>query len=298
MELRHLEYFVAVAEEASFTRAAVRLHVSQPGVSAQIRQLEHELGQPLLDRSGRTVRLTTVGSAVLPYARAILQTVEGARHAVQELTGLVRGRVSVGMVVACGAVDVPKLLAEYHRRYPAVDIALSEANSNELIQALKESRLDLALIGVAGEPPSGIESHVIADEALVAAVGRADPWASRQSITLETLQSRNLISLPKGTGLRACLDSACAVAGFRPRITLEASNPQMLAELASRGLGVAILPASVGRLRARDLRMVTISRPTLRARVEVAWRSGAPLAPAARALIECARAVLGGAGAR
>lgn len=101
MELHELEYLVAVAEEASFTRAAGRVHVAQPGVSAQIRRLEREFGEELFDRSGRTVRLTEVGSAVLPYARAALRAVDAARLAADELTGLVSGRVMVGMVTAC-----------------------------------------------------------------------------------------------------------------------------------------------------------------------------------------------------
>src|SRR5919198_975170 len=106
MELRQLRYFVTVSQEASFTRAAAKLHVAQPGVSAQIRQLERELGHDLLDRSGRTVRPTEVGAAVLPYARAALEAVDGARLAVDELTGLVRGHVAVGMVTACSSVDL------------------------------------------------------------------------------------------------------------------------------------------------------------------------------------------------
>src|SRR4051812_2373139 len=106
MELRQLAYFVAVAEEGSFTRAAERVNIAQPGVSAQIRQLERELGQELLDRSVRSVRLTEVGAAVLPYARAALEAVDGARQAVAELSGLLRGQVSVGMLTACGAVDL------------------------------------------------------------------------------------------------------------------------------------------------------------------------------------------------
>src|SRR4051794_16846906 len=125
MELRQLEYFVTVAEEASFTKAAARLHVAQPGVSAQIRQLERELGQPLLDRSGRAVRLTDVGAAVLPHARAALGAVASARLTVDELTGLLRGRVSVGMLTAC-ALGVPDMLADFHERHPAVEITLSE----------------------------------------------------------------------------------------------------------------------------------------------------------------------------
>src|SRR3954451_6614222 len=106
MELRQLAYFVAVAEEASFTRAAARVHVAQPGVSAQVRLLERELGEPLFDRSGRTVRLTEIGAAVLPFARAALEAVDGVKLAVDEVTGLLRGRVAVGMITGCGSLDL------------------------------------------------------------------------------------------------------------------------------------------------------------------------------------------------
>src|SRR6266542_2494040 len=144
MELRQLEYFVAVAAEANFTRAAAKLHVAQPGVSAQVRRLERELGQPLLDRSERTVRLTEAGVAVLPYARAALAAVAGARLAVDELTGLMRGHVAIGMVVACSSLDLPRVLAEFHRDHPAVEVTLQEANSDPLLAALQAGQLDVA----------------------------------------------------------------------------------------------------------------------------------------------------------
>ena len=159
MELRQLEYFVAVAEEANFTRAAARVHISQSGVSAQVRQLERELGQVLLDRSGRSVRLTEVGTAVLPFARAALEAAGNARLAVDQLAGLVRGQVEVGMVSGCSLPIVSELLAEFHGRYPGVDIALSEDASDRLLQRLRDGRLDLALIGSAGEPTPGVESR-------------------------------------------------------------------------------------------------------------------------------------------
>src|SRR3954468_10215351 len=135
MELRQLEYFVTVVEEAGFTRAAARLHVAQPGVSAQIRRLERELGEELLDRSGRTVRLTEVGAAVLPYARAALGAVSGARDVVTEFTGLVRGHVTAGMVASMSphAVDPPGLLGGFSRLQPAVEVTLSEAGSGHLL---------------------------------------------------------------------------------------------------------------------------------------------------------------------
>src|SRR4051794_28697342 len=103
MDIRQLRYFVTVAEEANFTRAAARLHLAQPGVSAQVRQLEKELGHPLLDRSGRSVTLTEVGEAVLPYARAALSAVEGVRQTADEFTGLLRGQVTLGLVSGAAA---------------------------------------------------------------------------------------------------------------------------------------------------------------------------------------------------
>ena len=155
MELRQLEYFVAVAEEASFTRAAARVHVAQPGVSAQIRQLERELGQPLFDRSGRTVRLTEAGAAVLPYARAALEAVDGVRLAVDEIAGLLRGHVNIGMVTAWASPDLPDLLAAFHRQHPGVEITLTESNSDQMLDALQTGHLDVALVGLATPPPAG-----------------------------------------------------------------------------------------------------------------------------------------------
>src|SRR6266540_4363563 len=158
MEFRQLEYFVAVAAEANFTRAAAKLHVAQPGVSAQVRRLERELGQPLLDRSERTVRLTEAGVAVLPYARAALAAVAGARLAVDELTGLMRGHVAIGMVTS-HSIDLPGLLASFHHDHPAVEISLSEGNSDQLIRALHAGQLDLAVIGSTTPVPGQASNH-------------------------------------------------------------------------------------------------------------------------------------------
>ncbi len=292
MELRQLEYFVAVAEEANFTRAAARVHVAQPGVSAQIRRLERELGQQLFDRSGRTVRLTEVGAAVLPYARAALGAVEGVRLAVDELTGLVRGRVAVGMVASSSAVDLPDLLAGFHRRHPDVEITLSEANSDRLVDALLGGRLDVAVVGLGAEVPPGVETHVVADEVLVAAVSHDHALADRPTIAVCGLRDLPLITLLPGTGLRSRLDEACAAAGFQPRSAFEASDPQVLAQLAARGLGVAVLPASLATARAARLRGIPITDPEIHGRLAVAWRTTGPISPAARALINHARATL------
>jgi DNA-binding transcriptional LysR family regulator len=295
MELRQLEYFVAVAEEASFTRAAVRTHVAQPGVSAQVRRLERELGLELLDRSGRSVATTAAGAAVLPFARAALAAAAGARHAVEELTGLMTGHVAVGMVTACESVDLTDLLAAFHDAHPAIEMRLVEGHSDRLIDDLLGGRLDLAWVGLAGPPPEGIETQVIADERLVAAVAHDDPLAERSTITLTRLRECGFISMPPGTGLRTALDGACATLGFEPTIALEASAMPVLAQLAARGLGVAILPQSVAAACSDTLHAVAIRRPALRARVALAWRAGGPASPAARALVAHARQALAAA---
>jgi len=290
MELHQLEYFVAVAEEGSFTRAAARVHVAQPGVSAQIRRLESELGQQLLDRSGRSVRLTEAGAAVLPFARAALGAVASARLAVDELAGLVRGQVSVGMVSGCSIPVMPELLAAFHERYPGVSIALREDDSDRLAGLLGEGRMDLALIGSAGPAGAGLQTVVVADEPLVAAVSQADPLTARTRLAVGGLRDRPLICLPRGTGVRAALEAACGRAGFEPRIVLEASALPMVAQLASRGLGVAILPASAARAREPGLHVLEIGRPPVRSRLELAWHPATATSPAAAALIQHARA--------
>jgi len=289
MELRQLEYLVAVADEASFTRAAEKLHVSQPGVSAQIRQLELELGQELLDRSGRSVRLTQAGTLVVQHARQALAATESARRAVDELAGLVRGRVTVGMVVACSSLDLFDLLAAFHADHPGVEVALCEENSDRLVDGLRSGRLDLAFVGLAGSTPPDIELNVVADEPFGAAVRRDHPLARRRSIELAVLQDWPLIVMPRGTGLRAALDDGFAALRLRPRIALEASNLNVVAGLAIRGLGVAILPASSAAAFAADLHAMTITRPQLRGRLALAWRAEGALSPAARALVGRAR---------
>lgn len=294
MELRQLEYFVAVTEEASFTRAAARLHVAQPGVSAQIRQLERELGLPLLDRSGRTVRLTEAGSAVLPYARAALSAVAGARLVVDELTGLVRGHVTVGVIEWMKVLDLPGLLADFHRDHPQVEITLSEARAADMIDALRSGRLDLGFISMGAVPPEGLETQVILDQPVVAAVALDDPLARRDTIALTALRDRKLICLPKGTGLRAIIDDACAAAGFTPGISFEIGDPLTLAQLAARGLGVAVLPESATLPYQDELHTIEITRPRMSGRIALAWRAGGPTSPAARALIDLARARMPG----
>lgn len=197
MELRQLEYFVAVAEEANFTRAAARIHVAQPAVSAQIRHLERELGQQLFDRSRRTVRLTAAGEAVLPHARAALAAVAEVRTAVDELGQLVRGSVVVGTVTAHD-FDIPGLLAQFHSAHPLVDITLTADESDALLDGLGSGRLDAAIVSVGTDLPAGLAAEVLTDQRLVAAVAHDHPWRRRRTVALRDLVEHPVIALPAG----------------------------------------------------------------------------------------------------
>jgi len=281
MELRHLSYFVAVAEEGQVTRAAARLSVAQPAVSAQLRRLERELGEPLFHRDQRGVRLTGAGEAFLPHARAALAAAERGRDAIMSLRGLLTGSLRVGVV---RPVDrrFAAALGEFHRAHPAVAIAVVEQHNEPLLEALANGEVDVALVGTARRPPSPIHTRVIAAEPLVLGVRHDHPLARRRTVTLATLREEPMITLTRESGLRAVLENACREAGFSPRIAVEAGELRGLAELAAEGLGVAIAPRSA--FDGADVAVVRFTRPALQRRTALAWDPEAR-SPAGRAFV-------------
>jgi DNA-binding transcriptional LysR family regulator len=287
MELRQLEYFVMVSEEANFTRAAQRLRVAQPAVSTQIQRLERELGQPLLDRSQRVVRLTTAGEAALPHAKAALAAALDVHRAVDETSQLVRGTIRMGTVMS-HSMDIPALVAQFHALHPAVEITLRTSDSDALIDALRTGQLDLAAVAVgADDRPDGIAMVTVTDETIGAVVGQKHVLASESSIALHALRDVPLIAMSTGTEIRRQLELACRGAGFIPHIAFEVGNPSELADFAALGLGVGIMRQSLSRAR-HDLHELSI-RPALRARLAVAWRASGPVGAAAQVLIDMAQ---------
>ncbi|MGI5273279.1 LysR family transcriptional regulator [Nonomuraea sp. CA-218870] len=245
MELRQLEYFVAVAEERNFTRAAERVHISQSGVSAQIRQLERELGADLFDRQSRTVTLTVAGKAALEHARATLAAAAAVKRAAGEVTGLIRGSLTVGMVVGCTVTPLFDALAAFHQAHPNVEISLLEDNSDQLTQNVRAGTLDLALVGTATSEHDGLDTMTIVSERLVAAVPPGHPLADQERVTLEALAEHPIVCMPPGTGLRQVFDRACAARNRHPVIAFQAGAGDAIADLAARGLGVGILSESM-----------------------------------------------------
>ncbi|MEV0064382.1 LysR family transcriptional regulator [Nocardia sp. NPDC050718] len=300
MELRQLRYFVTVVDEGGFTRAAERLHLTQPGLSAQIRQLERELGQPLLVRGTRSVTPTEVGSAVLGHARAALAAADRIGETVQEFTGLLRGHVRLGVIsgAATEEFDVAGVLADFHDDHPRVGISLTEDTAERMLGAIERGELDLAIVGLTGAAPGpGVGLEVILETPVVAAVALdapVDPAESAGTITLAALTDRQLICLPTGTGLRGVFERSCAAAGFTPQVAFEAAAPPLLLRLAARGLGTAVVPAlTPAEAAAFGVRALAIVEPRIHGRLAIAWRTDRPGSPAATVLLGQLRIALG-----
>jgi DNA-binding transcriptional LysR family regulator len=283
MELRQLAYFVAAAEEGQVTRAAARVNVAQPAISAQIRRLERELGEDLFIRDRYGVSLTGAGEAFLPHARAALTAAARGRDTIASLKGKLHGRLTVGVA---GPVDerLAAALGEFHRSHPAIEIVLRNEQNEPLLAAVADGEFDVAIVGVGAQPlPPAVAARVVATEPLVLAVPPEHPLAARKTIAIAALRDEPMIALIRGSGLRAVLEGAARAAGFSPRISAEAGELSSLTGLVAQGLGVALLPQST----AGDLHVLRISRPRLMRRTALAWNTGTS-SPAARAFLAIA----------
>ncbi|WP_040833425.1 LysR family transcriptional regulator [Nocardia brevicatena] len=245
MEIHQLRYLAAVVDEGSFTDAAARLHVSQSGVSTQVAKLERELGHRLLHRSGRSVRLTPVGEAVLPLAREALESLDAIAHTAVEFAEAVRGSVRLGMIMGCSLPGFLDAIAETARTHPGITVGLTEDYSPALQAQVLSRSLDLALIGFAGATEPGLDVTVVSDEPLTAVVPHGHRL-DRASLLLSDLHEETALCLPRGTGIRTAYERSCLRSGTEPRVALEANSPQTLIGLVQRGAGVAVLTRSAG----------------------------------------------------
>jgi DNA-binding transcriptional LysR family regulator len=227
--------------------------------------------------------LTAAGVAALPHVRATLAAAAAARQAVDEVTGLLSGRIVVGMVTACTVAPLFDALAAFHLAHPGVEIALVEGNSGWLVEQVRTGAADVALIGAAGAPPEGLDALTIVREGLVAAVPPGHPLAGREAATLAEVTRYPVVSLPPGTGVRAVFDQDCAAQGRRPDIAFQASAPGAVADLASRGLGVAILTETMAAGFSGQLTAVLIKDSLTPALLALVWTRAE--SPAVRELL-------------
>jgi DNA-binding transcriptional LysR family regulator len=244
--LRQLEYLVTIVEEGTFTRAAERLHVTQPGLSHQFQALEREAGGLLLERLPRTVRLTPAGRAMLPHARAALAEAARATTAARRAAGAAAGEMDLATLYTISAGILPAALQIWRSRHPGVRVRLFEhRHSHEMAAAMAAGQADIAI----GPPPEDWEGPVrhIGTEEFVIITQPGDPAEQGQTgcVRLSDLASREWVHYTPESGLAHFLDEACAAAGFRPRIAVRTELGMSAANYAAAGLGPALVPAEI-----------------------------------------------------
>ncbi|MER2553048.1 MAG: LysR substrate-binding domain-containing protein [Thauera sp.] len=282
MELRHLRYFVAVAEELHFTRAAARLHIGQPPLSMQIRDLEQEIGVRLLERSQRRVALTAAGERFLGHARRILDGVgEAVADARRAQAGEV-GELRIGFTSSLPFTDLlPDVLNAYRRRFPAVRLQLQEMFTSAQFYGLARGELDVGFVRLQdGAPPAGIVLREIARNPLRLVVNVGHRLAKAAQVSFADLADEDFISFPGdiGTDLPEVLRALCRKAGFEPRIVQTAREATTQIGLVAAGLGVALLPAPLESVRIARVRYLPLAEPEAEFRLAVASAEG-PGAP-------------------
>ncbi len=262
MELRQLEYFVAVADELSFTRAGRRLHVVQSGVSATVKSLERELGVTLFDRSPQQVTLTDAGSAFLPHARATLDAARLAAETVGGPAGGLRGTLNVGTMTTPGFVEVPALLGHFHQQHPNVTLRLKTLPSGSagLADGVLRGALDVAFLSLTGSPPSGLQWRELATSRIVLVVREDHRLARRPSVSLDELAGEPFVDFPVGYGNRTVVDQVFAAERVGRHVAHEVADLTTGAQCVAEGLGIAFLPTVVIPDDSR-LRIVEVAAP-------------------------------------
>jgi DNA-binding transcriptional LysR family regulator len=291
MELRHLRYFVAVAEELHFGRAAARLNLAQPPLSQQIRSLEHELGVTLLNRTSRRVELTQEGRFFLDHARGTLRQAERAIEVVRAVGKGKLGRITVAFITSAIYGTVPAILREFHLRHPGIEIDCREMNPSEQVEALRSGEIDLGFLRTP-LPASDIETIPIAANRLILAVQDNHRLAERRKVDLSEFSKESFIAFPHllSPAYYDCLCATCRAAGFSPRITQEARECSTLLALVGAGLGVALLPDALRSLQQGGVTYLDLAVPSEPIEVALARRLGEST-PVIEAFLAVAREV-------
>jgi len=264
MELRHLRYFVAVAEEENVTRAATKLRVAQPAVSRQIRDLEEELGLPLLERTAKSVRLTDAGRVFLEEARAVLQRADDAVKAVRAVAGGTRGELHVGYAPSLTVQILPRALRRFQTLLPGVRVSLHDLSTEEMLAGLREGRLHLALmVAPSGGQLRGLRFHELERYPMCVAVAPGHRFARQRGLTLEKIVGEPFIGYSRAgyPEYHAALGKIFAPTGRVPEIAEEHESVTSLIAAVEAGRGVALVPDAMACMAGPRLKIVPIKPP-------------------------------------
>jgi DNA-binding transcriptional LysR family regulator len=275
VELRHLRYFVAVADELSFTRASRALHVAQSAVSAQVHDLEDQIGVSLFDRNSRRVRLTPAGKAFQESALHILQAADDAMRQARRIGQASYGALAIGFSGAQSHEWMPQILRRFRQAYPAVEVTLLEMVPAGQIEALLARKLDIGFIGaVEDKPPPGLRVECIAEERPLLGVPSDHPLACRAAVKLSELRDEGFVltSRQNSPSFRAWLTRFFQAGGFVPRIVQEVDRARTGVQYVAAGFGLSIFPEHISRLPAPGVIFLPLLGTRMKIRYGLAWR--------------------------
>lgn len=296
MELRHLRYFVAVAEELSFTRAADRLHIGQPPLSQQVQALEEEIGAKLFDRSRRTIRLTEAGRVFLDDAHQVLALAASAAETARRIEKGEIGQLKIGFTKSTAFTPIfPRIINTYRKQYPNVKLVLLEMSTMRQLAALSDYTIDLGFLRPPETdiPPNFVHT-TLQDHPLSVVLPANHRLADAARISVEDLRDEAFVMFPRdeGTTLNPQIYRLCAEAGFVPKIAMEAREAATITGLVAAGCGVSILPDLFGSMGIKDVRFRLIEAPEAVTKLVLAGRSDES-GSIPRAFFEIAKEVAG-----
>jgi DNA-binding transcriptional LysR family regulator len=291
MELRHLRTIVAVAQHRSLTKAGEELYLTQSAISQQIRRLERELGIEVFRRTSRSVELTAEGRVILGYAQRVLAEVDGLHSELEELTGLLSGKLRIGGVYPTGPYDLFGMLADFRAAHPGVAVHMVEDTQDDVLAALRADELDCAFTAL---DPDALGDEFAAtllwQEEIVVALPVEHRLCSRQRVTLHELAEEDLIAYRDNSALRRRLERTMADLGLEPRNAFICTEMAAVRGLASKGLGVAVLPRSVAEEPGPPIELRPIGPDRLTWPIALVWRAARRQTPAGKAFLKVALA--------
>ncbi len=298
LELRHLRYFVAVAEELHFGRAARRLGIAQPPLSQQIQRLEQVVGVRLFERTSRRVQLTDGGTTLLSEARRVLAAATEALEATRRAGRGELGELRVAFAATVMFLALPAVIREFRGRFPGVHLDLREMPTGPQLAALKAGEIDIGFVREP-QPDPELEIVTVMREPLRIAVNKSHPLAARPTIAVRHLAEEPFVLFPEelAPGLYAQVLGLCRAAGFTPRVVEESRELYTIVSLVEAGIGVSILPASVEKLGWRGVRYRAIPSASAETRIAAAWRRDRAR-PVVQAFMQVVGAVTGPEGGR
>ncbi|RKD69502.1 DNA-binding transcriptional LysR family regulator [Sinobaca qinghaiensis] len=271
MDIRHLKYFIEVSRFQSFTKAAEHLFITQPTISKMIKNLETDLGAELFDRSHKQLVLTDAGRLILGQAETINRAFDSLQTELNDLMGLQKGHIRIGLPPIMDADRFIKILGEFHQLYPNITFQLQENGTKKIEEDIRGDLLD---VGITVLPTNAEEFHSFSfmREDLKVVVPPAHPLASRKQVRMEELEREQLILFNKDFALNDRITDACREAGFLPKVVSESTQWDFIGKMIASRLGISILPHSVSRLLQEDLCTIKVVKPMLEWDLAIIWR--------------------------